>query len=197
VNFERVGSLYLPEPPPVPLPPPEPVAVLSHERAPGDDCECTVGHQDESRGGCYTCMHCRQYVRPHKMGEACPARAKKVVIRGQTAVRVRIEGTYLGRKWVYEDEPERKGSQFLWPGDEEGNPDLSEYWWSEGNMGCDCNRYVFLPDDLKAEYDKLHPRAEDDWEGFGTCGETIRIDSIIPLDPDLAEKYALYLNESP
>lgn len=82
---------------------------------------------------------------------------------------VRIEGTYKGVSFVYTDEGEDR-SQFIWPEDEDGNVNLSEFWWSEGNYGCDCNRCSFLPGNVKLD-----------------CGHEIRIDKIIPLDPRLPE----------
>ena len=89
---------------------------------------------------------------------------------GRKRCRVKITGTYKGEPWEYTDPPSHPGSQFIWP-----DGDNSSYWWSEGNMGCDCNRARF------AGVEK-----ED-------CGGDICIDSIVPLDPDLP---ALHLNES-
>lgn len=86
---------------------------------------------------------------------------------GRVNCRVRIEGTYQGKPWVYVDPPGER-SQYIWPPDEGGNIDPSEYWWSEGNMSCDCNRQNYLPDEMCPKEDM-------------PCGNTIRIDRIIPL----------------
>lgn len=80
--------------------------------------------------------------------------------------RVRIEGEYDGIPFVYEDPLESEGSQFFWI---DGETDPSTYWWTEGNMACDCNRIGFMP----AELQKLHP---------GGCGEAIHLRKIIPLE---------------
>ncbi len=88
--------------------------------------------------------------------------------------RVRIEGSYRGEPFVYVDPP-GVASQFVWLDGvfnrDPGNPmDPSTYWWSEGNYCCDCNRASFLPGGPELP-----------------CGETIRIDRIVPLDPRLPE----------
>lgn len=88
--------------------------------------------------------------------------------------RVRIEGTYLGKPWVYVDPPEKR-SQFVWPADEFGHRDPSVAWWTEGNMSCDCNRQAFLPAEMRPT------------EKMACSGETILIDRIVPLDPTLPE----------
>lgn len=36
-----------------------------------DGEECCVGHHDESPGGCFRCLHCRHYIRPHKANDPC------------------------------------------------------------------------------------------------------------------------------
>lgn len=89
---------------------------------------------------------------------------------GVVQCRVRITGTYQGKPFTYEDPPDDQGSQFYHP---DGDP--SEFWWSEGNMACDCNRgaYVGIKD--------------------MPCGDTICIDVIAPIDYDAPP---LILNES-
>lgn len=91
--------------------------------------------------------------------------------------RVRIEGTFLGMPWFYEDPQDSDGSQVIWV--EENDP--SDFWWREGNMACDCNRYEFLPGNLQA----IHS---------GDCGHEIMIDTIIPIEGERLP--VLYLNES-
>lgn len=48
---------------------------------------------------------------------------------------------------------------------------LSEYWWSEGNGGCDCNRRRFI-----------YPDQEVDDES-DRCGEEIHIRALESMDP--------------
>lgn len=88
-------------------------------------------------------------------------------MEGQQQIRVRINGTFRGVPWQYEDHPDDKGSQFVYMGSEQ---EVSEYWWSDGNFSCDCNRERFLPDELRKLYS-------------GGCGDQIHIDRIVPLDP--------------
>ena len=38
--------------------------------------------------------------------------------------------------------------------------DSSLYWWSEGNMGCDCNRHLIFHDYTEASYDDKIPCGE-------------------------------------
>lgn len=81
--------------------------------------------------------------------------------------RCRIEGHYMGRDFIYEDPEHADGWYYFWV----KHQDPSTYWWAEGNMSCDCNRYIFLPADLQALHD-------------GKCGESIMIKRIIPLEGD-------------
>lgn len=97
--------------------------------------------------------------------------------------RVRIEGTLNGKPWVYEDPEKSDGSQFLWV--KENDP--STFWWSEGNMCCDCNRAKFVPIELRAN---LPLDTDDGYE----CGNNIFIDRIIPLEGDSLP--TLELNET-
>lgn len=90
--------------------------------------------------------------------------------------RVRIHGSYNGVEFVYEDD-EETFSQFIWTKDN----DPSEFWWSDGNYSCDCNRRNFLPEHLKITL-------PDD-----TCGCRILIEKIVPIDESLPE---LYINET-
>ncbi|MCP3685358.1 MAG: hypothetical protein GY861_22130 [bacterium] len=104
-------------------------------------------------------------------------------------VRVRIEGTYdYGdfmnyKPFVYEDSSIEEGSQFYFkPHTDNNDTDKFkpyEYWWTDGNMGCDCNRCKFVRiDDLK-------------------CGDTIYIDRVISLETYKGiELPILELNES-
>lgn len=92
---------------------------------------------------------------------------------GRTIIRVRIEGSLDGVKFTYEDPIGHEGSQYIWPkkeGEEDDNIN-SEYWWREGNMSCDCNRWGFLPSNLQ----RIHS---------GECGSSIRIYRLIPLEGD-------------
>ena len=81
--------------------------------------------------------------------------------------RIRITGQYLGVPFVYEDPEDYEGSQFIWTKD----MDPSSYWWREGNMGCDCNRVRFLPENLR------HHHGE-------KCGHEIKFIKIEPLEGD-------------
>ena len=87
-------------------------------------------------------------------------------------VRCRIEGTYKGEEWVYED-PEGYGSQYIHVEEDTGILDPYTFWWSHGNFSCDCNRYRFLPEKMQAQI-------EDEEQ----CGKEIRIRRIIPLEGD-------------
>lgn len=91
---------------------------------------------------------------------------------GRVNCRVKIIGTYKGRPFEYVD-PEGVGSQFICP---DGDP--STGWWTDGNMACDCNRSVFLPEE---------------WGVEDVCGHEILIDRIEPIDYDAPP---LILNES-
>ena|GEM_PF-6401207 len=79
--------------------------------------------------------------------------------------RARIEGRYDGEDFIYEDAPDADGWYFYWM--EDKNP--STFWWSEGNMSCDCNRHNFLPPHLQEKHN-------------GECGGQIRLKRIIPLE---------------
>ena len=57
---------------------------------------------------------------------------------------------------------------------------LSEYWWSEGNGGCDCNRSRFIYPDREVDDDA------------DRCGEEIFIRALESLDPLIP---SLLLNE--
>lgn len=99
---------------------------------------------------------------------------------GQIKCRVRIHGSYLGISFVHEDDEDPGDwSQYIWP--ENTEDEISGYWWSEGNMSCDCNRHRFLPEYLQA----MHNEEK--------CGEEIYIDRIVPFDKCLP---VLELNES-
>ena len=52
---------------------------------------------------------------------------------------------------------------------DDGHYELCEYWWSEGNGGCDCNRRAFIG------------RCGDD--GESPCGNEISIRALESLDP--------------
>jgi hypothetical protein len=93
----------------------------------------------------------------------------------QLQCRARVEGSYKGRPFVYEDPPDSPGSQFVW---DDGDP--SRYWWAEGNLSCDCNREPFLPDDFGYRKD-------------GRCGRSICVDRVVALVDGLP---TLELNES-
>lgn len=87
----------------------------------------------------------------------------KVLDDGRVQCRVKIVGTCLdtGEVFEYIDPEDSEGSQFYWP-----NGDPSTFWWSEGNMSCDCNRGLFVGIDDKG------------------CGSTICIDTIEAIDFD-------------
>lgn len=82
--------------------------------------------------------------------------------------RIRIEGSYKGTPWVYEDPPGTKSS-FYWPEDN----DPSDFWWRDGNMSCDCNRTRFLPANITKDWTE---------DNFTQCGGDILIKRIIPID---------------
>lgn len=89
----------------------------------------------------------------------------KVLEDGRIQCRVRITGTYKGQPFEYVDPEGEDGSQFIQP---DGDP--STYWWSEGNFGCDCNRYYLLPEEWGVTDEN--------------CGHMIKIDMIQPIDYD-------------
>jgi len=101
----------------------------------------------------------------------------RVLDDGRINCKVRIEGSYKGENFIYEDEDDQFGSQYIWPaencdGDDEqeiNDNRASRYWWEEGNLGCDCNRCRFLPPHM---------------EHSGDCGHTITINKIIPIEGD-------------
>ena len=80
---------------------------------------------------------------------------------GRIQCRVKITGTFRGEPYEYVDPEDHPGSQFIWP-----DGGSSDWWWSDGNMSCDCNRGEFV--------------GIEDME----CGETINIDMIEPIDYD-------------
>jgi hypothetical protein len=80
--------------------------------------------------------------------------------------RMRIEGTYKGVAWVYEDADNKKSGVF-WPDDDGTN----YYYWEDGNYSCDCNRSQYLPSELKLQFGITNK-----------CGGAILIDRIIPMD---------------
>lgn len=88
----------------------------------------------------------------------------QVLDDGRIRCRVRITGTYKGNAFEYTDPEDDEGSQFIWP-----NGDPSTFWWSEGNMACDCNRAKYLPEA---------------WGVEDECGHEICIDRIEPVDYD-------------
>ncbi len=93
----------------------------------------------------------------------------KVVDKNRVQIRVRIEGSFQGKPWVYEDPIDSDGSQFIWLDAETEDEKNSAFWWREGNMCCDCNRHTFMSN---TEMD------------FGECGHEIKIHKIIPLEGD-------------
>lgn len=108
------------------------------------------------------------------MKDFVPLDGDRVLPDGRINCRVRIEGEYQGKPFTYIDPLGCEGSQYIWPADEEGNIDPSSFWWSEGNMACDCNRRMFLPPEVEATVP----------DG---CGHKIRINHIVPLDSRLPE----------
>jgi len=90
----------------------------------------------------------------------------KIIDKDRVQIRVRIEGSYKGKPFVYEDPIDEDGSQFIWLNGENDDEKCSAYWWREGNMSCDCNRCVFVGMPL----------------GELKCGNEITIDKIIPLE---------------
>lgn len=99
---------------------------------------------------------------------------------GLIQCRAIIRGSYKGQPFEYIDPEGDEGSQFIHP---DGDP--SEYWWTEGNMSCDCTRVKFLGATPKTHPELFGP------EGDELCGESIVIDSVTPLDASLP---ALHLN---
>lgn len=108
----------------------------------------------------------------------------KLLDDGRIQVRVRITGTFRGERWEYVDPDDRDGSQFIWPKDKCWSDDeiVSRYWWYDGNMSCDCNRWKFLPSHLQ----ELCPEEN--------CGEEICIDRIEPVEGDTS--LVLVLNDT-
>lgn len=88
----------------------------------------------------------------------------QVLEDGRIRCRVRITGTYQGRGFNYVDPEGVNGRQFIEP---DGDP--STFWWSEGNMSCDCNRAALLPPE---------------WNVSRECGDEICIERIEPIDYD-------------
>lgn len=86
--------------------------------------------------------------------------------------RVKITGTYRGQSWEYIDSPDGEGSAFVYaPGEYFGNEEWlpGDYWFSEGNFSCDCNRGRFVFGD---KYDCDNAQ----------CGREINIDRIEPIE---------------
>ncbi len=116
----------------------------------------------------------------------------KVIGPNRLQVRVKITGTLYGNPFEWSDPPGSDGQQFISPApDSDGNIDISEYWWAEGNMSCDCNRLKYAgvtPETHPDFYDK---------DGSGLCGERIRINCIVPLEGEIENpgNYALTLDE--
>lgn len=130
----------------------------------------------------------------------------RVLDDGRIECRVRIRGTFRGEPFEYVDPDgqdvdgdEQHGSQFIWPAgvvsDIENGPDPSTWWWSEGNMGCDCNRDYLLPEHMR----KLLPKRSNSPDEDGClCGHEILIDSIEPVEcgPNGERLPSLFLNET-
>lgn len=96
--------------------------------------------------------------------------------------RARIEGTYKGQKWVYEDPPGSQGSLSVW-----SDGSSSDYWWAEGNGSCDCNRVRYFDPERKVRELYNLPDCHSD-DPDPKCGTDICIDRIISLDgkaPDI------------
>lgn len=98
---------------------------------------------------------------------------------GTVQCRVKITGTFRGIPFEYIDPPDYDGSQFLW-----SDGDKSFYWWSYGNMACDCNRVKFLPEELKPLILKRTSEnyADEPFVDDPLCGYEILIDRIEPID---------------
>lgn len=93
--------------------------------------------------------------------------------------RVKIIGTYKGKFWEYIDPPNRAGTAFAFaPGEYFDNEDWepSEFWFSQGNFSCDCNRSRLLPADMQKDFDPDNIM----------CTETIMIDRIEPIEQPIA-----------
>lgn len=63
------------------------------------------------------------------------------------------------------------------------------YMWTDGNYGCDCNRFAFI------SYDYDDYPGEEDEDGNFRCGETIKLVSLVLdgydlLAPTLNERMA-------
>lgn len=100
--------------------------------------------------------------------------------RERIRFRVRITGTFQGKPFTYEDPPGDCGHGFeTWEEPTrtpQGKILIGEYWWTEGNFACDCNRSTFIGAKL-------------------SCGDEICIDRIDAIDRDDVEP--LVLSESP
>lgn len=115
----------------------------------------------------------------------------RILEDGRIQCRVEIKGEHDGRNFTYIDPIESDGSQFIWPRDNEdgwlGEQETldkmaSRFWWEDGNMSCDCNRWSFLPDDMKQNHNR-------------DCGHSIKIFSITPIEGDNLP--VLILNTAP
>lgn len=89
----------------------------------------------------------------------------------------RIEGTFNGTPFVYEDVGNTESYVFNIL-----KNDPNTFWWTYGNFGCDCNRSRFLSEELKEQIDP------------DECGNKIKIDRIIPIGDETLP--TLELNES-
>ena len=100
----------------------------------------------------------------------------KILDDGRIQGRVRIIGSYHGNQFEYIDPDNCDGSQY-WNSTEHNGYEPSEFWWSEGNMSCDCNRGFLIGKTLE-------------------CGNEIRIDRIECIEETEQGLPALVLNES-
>lgn len=109
--------------------------------------------------------------------------------------RVRVTGTFRGRPFVYES-PDKSSGFFL---DRDGAfLSFNHYYFDEGNFACDCNRAMFLPEEMYKEL----PIGTDEFAGEEyyciRCGEQICIDKIEALDSFPGYSVIpLELNETP
>jgi hypothetical protein len=94
----------------------------------------------------------------------------KIIDDNRVIVRARIEGSFKGIPFIYEDPADSDGSQYIWLDGETDSEKCSGYWLREGNMARDCNRRNYLPNNLKEDLDEPD------------CGHQIKIHKIIPLE---------------
>lgn len=51
---------------------------MSHK---GDrEVECLVAHGDQSKGGCWKCDLCGEWIRPHDWDKECPGKSTEPVV---------------------------------------------------------------------------------------------------------------------